>query len=238
MYWRFGTYANVSTLNTVLEKADASVEEVLDDGDVLSELKSSNSKLIDFLREEHVLRKLLDLVVAPAEPKPAEDDHDSTADESSEEQPVGRIKSLSPFRRKRGKTQRQEEVEEWEKRDKERAKNAYTASEILSSETWSILDSLLEIEGLMAKFWELIRQDRPLDTTQAAYFTKINENLLEKKTARMVVFLQSLDGIVSAMLRHIDCAAIMDLLLKLISMDKSTGGENVVDVGDQGDFHD
>ncbi|KAL9130659.1 MAG: hypothetical protein Q9217_001229 [Psora testacea] len=227
MFWRFGGYASISTLNNILEKPDVTLEEVLEEADLIQELKQSNSKLIEFLRDENVLRRLLEYVTAPQAPRP-EDDED--ADES-EEEPI-REKSMSPFRRskdKKGKSKRREELEEWDKTDKTRTKLAYTACEVLSSETWSILESLMESQQLLRTFWDFMRRDPPLDPTQAGYFTKINETLLDKKTEEMLRFLQSLDGIIPAMLNHIDCAAVMDLLLKIISMEKSEGGCGVVD---------
>lgn len=231
MFWRFGGYANVSTLNNLLEKPDVTVEEVLDESDLIQELKQSNSKLIEYLRDENILRKLLEYVTAPQKPRPEDDG------EESEEEPV-REKSMSPFRRKerKEKSKRQEDLEEWDKEDKARSKNAYTATEVLSSETWSILESLMENQQLLKNFWDYLKQDTPLDPTEAGNFTKINETLLDKKTEEMIKFLQGLEGIVPTMLKHIDCAAIMDLLLKIISLEKSEGGYGVVDVSSRHGF--
>ena len=228
MFWRFGGYANISTLNNILEKPDVTLEEVLDEADLIQELKQSNSKLIEFLRDENVLRKLLEYVVIPPIPKPEDDGEEEEESEDEDNRP----KSLSPFRRRKEKSKRQEDFEAWDKEDKARAKNAYTSCEILSSETWSIIESLMEKQHLLKTFWDFIRRDYPLDATIAGYFTKINETLLDKKTEDMIKFLQQLDGVVPAMLNHIDCAAIMDLLLKIISMEKSDGGTGVVDVSD------
>ena len=228
MFWRFGGYANISTLNNILEKPDVTLEEVLEEADLIQELKQSNSKLIEFLRDENVLRRLLQYVTADPVPRPEEDED---ADESDEE-PV-REKSMSPFRRskdKKEKSKRQEELEEWDKADKTRTKFAYTACEILSSETWSILESLMENQQFLRTFWGFLWREPPLDPTVAGYFTKINETLLDKKTEEMILFLRSLDGIIPAMLKHIDYAAVMDLLLKIISMEKREGGFGVVDV--------
>ena len=226
MFWRFGGYANVSTLNTILEKPDVTLEEVLDESDLIQELKQSNSKLIEFLRDENVLRRLLELVVAPQALRPEDDG----LGEDSEEETI-REKSMSPFRRvKKEKSRRQEEFEEWDKADKARTQKAYTSCEVLSSETWSILESLMENQQLLRTFWGFLNRESPLDSTEAAYFTKINETLLDKKTEEMMHFLQNFEGIIPTMLKHIDCAAVMDLLLKIISMEKSEGGTGVVDV--------
>lgn len=226
MFWRFGGYANVSTLNTILEKPDVTLEEVLDESDLIQELKQSNSKLIEFLRDENVLRRLLELVVAPQAPRPEDDAQGEDSDEETL-----REKPMSPFRRvKKEKSRRQEEFEDWDKADKARTAKAFTSCEVLSSETWSILESLMENQQLLRGFWAFLKRESPLDSTEAAYFTKINETLLDKKTEEMLNFLRSFEGIIPIMLKHIDCAAIMDLLLKIISMEKSEGGAGVVDV--------
>ena len=46
----------------------------------------------------------------------------------------------------------------------------------------------------------------------------------------MIPFIQSIDNIVPKLLRHIETSAIMDLLLKVISMDKSEPNAGIVDV--------
>ena len=46
----------------------------------------------------------------------------------------------------------------------------------------------------------------------------------------MIPFIQSIPDIVTKLLKHIETSAIMDLLLKLISMEKAEHGEGIVDV--------
>ena len=69
MFWRFGGYANISTLDSILDKPDVTVEELLDESDLIQELKQQNSKLVEFLRDEPILKKLLDYVTAEEEPE-------------------------------------------------------------------------------------------------------------------------------------------------------------------------
>ena len=47
MFWRFGGYANISSLDSILDKQDVTVEELLDESDLIQELKQQNSKLVD-----------------------------------------------------------------------------------------------------------------------------------------------------------------------------------------------
>ena len=229
MFWRFGGYANISSLDSILDKPDVTLEEILDESDLIQELKQHNSKLIEYLREENVLRRLLEYVIAPQKPRPETSGDDEQTPEASSERK--RTFSLSPARKDRKeKTKRQEELEEWEKADKARQKYAYIACEVLSSETWSILEALMENQQHLGKFWDYLKQEPPLEAAEAGYFTKVNEVLLDKKTEETLQFIKSLDAIIPAMLRHVDCPMVMDLLLKIISMEKIDGGAGVVDV--------
>ena len=225
MFWRFGGYASISSIDTILDKSDVTLEELLDESDLIQELKQHNTKLIEYLRDENVLRRLLEYVTTPQAPKPDDD-----GEESEEE--TSRGHSLSPFRRNKDKekSKRREEREAWDKSDKARLKYAYVACEILSSETWSILEALMEGQENLRGFWQFLRREPPLDPTEAGYFTKVNDTLLDKKTEDMLTFIKSIDGIIPAMLRHVDCPMVMDLLLKIISMEKSEGGVGIVDV--------
>lgn len=227
MFWRFGGYASISSIDTILDKSDVTLEELLDESDLIQELKQHNSKLIEYLRDENVLRRLLEYVITPQAPKPDDD-----GEELSEEEDTHRGHSLSPFRRNKDKekSRRREEREAWDKADKARLKYAYVACEILSSETWSILEALMENQQHLLEFWKFLRREPPLDTTEAGYFTKVNDTLLDKKTEETLTFIKSLEGIIPAMLKHVDCPMVMDLLLKIISMEKSEGGVGIVDV--------
>ena len=61
MFWRFGGYANISTLDSILDKPDVTVEELLEESDLIQELKQQNSKLIEFLRGDAVVRDLVNI---------------------------------------------------------------------------------------------------------------------------------------------------------------------------------
>ena len=229
MFWRFGGYASISSIDTILDKSDVTLEELLDESDLIQELKQHNTKLIEYLRDENVLRRLLEYVIAPRAPRPDDDDDE----ESDDEEPPSRGVSLSPFRRSnrdRERTRQEEEREEWDKADKARLKYAYIACEILSSETWSILEALIESQQHLRQLWKFIDREPLLDTTEAGYFTKIMDTLLDKKTEEILNFIKSIDGVIPAMLKHVDCPMIMDLVLKIISMEKSEGGVGIVDV--------
>lgn len=215
MFWRFGGYSNVSTIDTLLEKSDVSLEELLDESDLIQELKSHNTKLIEFLRDENTLSRLLKYVVA----RGLSVEEDEWEDE--EEDIEGKSPAIDADARKKKENE--------EKAEKQRLKYAYVACEILSCETWSITEALMSNVPHLAEFWDFLRQPPPLDPLQAGYFTKVNETLLEKKTEDMLEMFKSLPGVVPALLQHVDCPMVMDLLLKIISLEKAEGGHGIVD---------
>ena len=214
MFWRFGGYSNISTIDTLLDKPPVKLEDLLEEADLIQELKSHNTKLIEYLRDETNLHALLHYVVAPGPSAEAEE---------VEQDEKGKAPALD--------FEEEERIpdEEQEKAEKKRLKYAFVACEILSCETWSITESLMSNTPYLTEFWDFLRRPAPLDPLQAGYFTKVNETLLEKKTEDMLDFFKSLPGIVPAILQHVDCPMVMDLLLKIISLEKSDGGMGIVD---------
>lgn len=228
MFWRFGGYASVSAIDSLLDKPVVSLEELLDESELIQELKQLNTKLIEYLREDDVLKKLMDYVIAPSLVNDDEDDGDAdTANQkegsqAKEDDSAAGEKESDPLKDILA-------PEDLERAEKERLKRAYVACEILSSEVWSILDSIMAHPEHLRGFWSFIRRPAPLDSIQASYFTKVNETLLDKKTGEMLELLKSMDDIVPAILQHVDNPMVMDLLLKLISLERAEGGQGIVD---------
>ncbi|OAL33672.1 hypothetical protein AYO20_07010 [Fonsecaea nubica] len=214
MFWRFGGYSNISSIDTLLEKPNVRLEDLLEETDLIQELKSHHTKLIEYLRDEPNLHALLNYVIAPG---PKSEHEENEEDEKGKGLETDNEDDPQPL------------DEEQEKAEKMRLKYAYVACEILSCETWSITESLMANTPYLTEFWDFLRQPAPLDPLQAGYFTKVNETLLEKKTEEMLDFFKSLPGIVPAILQHVDCPMVMDLLLKIISLEKSDGGMGIVD---------
>jgi SIT4-associating protein SAP185/190 len=230
MFWRFGGYAQLSSLDSILDKPDVTVEELLDESDLIQELKQQNSKLIEYLRDENVLERLLRYVIATKQAAATEDEASGEGinEAGGPNRPsffgkvAGRARSSS--------TAKSEDGEE-SKEERQRMKYAYVSCEILSSEVWSISEAVLENQETLRQFWAYIKQPAPLDPVQAGYFTKVNESLLDRKMEEMLDFFRSLENVVPDMLQHVDCPVIMDLLLKIISLEKNEGGQGIVDVG-------
>lgn len=224
MFWRFGGYANISTIDTILDKPDFALEDLLDETDLIQELKQHNSKLIEYLREDAILKKLLEYVVAPkletfAAKAGVNDDGDDSADGAAGSALGGFSQGADVLG-----------AEEHEEQERKRNRYALVACEILSSDTWSIYESLTEDPEMIRQFWNFLSRPAPLDPLQASYFTKVNESLFEKKTEDMMHLLQSLPTGISDLLKHVESPMIMDLLLKIIALDRTDGGHGIVEV--------
>lgn len=226
MFWRFGGYASISTIDTLLDKPDVSLEELLDESELVQELKQHNTKLIEYLREDNVLKRLMDYVVAPSVINEDDDENepnDPNATQENKDAPTEEEKQADPLKDVL-------DPEALEQAERNRLKRAYVACEVLSSETWSILESIILNREYLRGFWDFLRRPPPLDSIQASYFTKVNETLFDKKTEEMLQFFKSLEGVIPAILQHIDNPMVMDLLLKIISLERVEGGQGIVDV--------
>jgi SIT4-associating protein SAP185/190 len=224
MFWRFGGYAQLSSLDSILDKPDVTVEELLDESDLIQELKQQNSKLIEYLRDDKVLHRLLRYVIAPKPSTFMSPDEDTNAESAkAKEGFFGRVRARSTS------VKSDSGNGDDSKEEKQRIKYAYVSCEILSSEVWSISEALLENQDSLRLFWNYIKQPAPLDPAQAGYFSKVNESLLDRKMEEMLEFFKSIDNVVADLMQHVDCPMIMDLLLKMISLEKSEGGQGIVD---------
>ncbi|KAF5864670.1 hypothetical protein ETB97_006947 [Aspergillus alliaceus] len=221
MFWRFGGYASISSIDTLLDKSDVSLEELLDESELIQELKQHNTKLIEYLRDDNVLKRLMDHVIAPSLVN-EDDDEDDINDTNGSKDATAAEKRADPLKDIL-------DPEDLDRAEKERLKRAYVACEILSAEVWSILDSIMLNRDHLKDFWAFLWRAPPLDSLQASYFTKVNETLFDRKTSEMLDFLKSLEGIVPAFLQHIDNPMVMDLLLKIVSLEKVEGGQGTVE---------
>lgn len=174
------------------------------------------------------MRRLLEYVIAPRPPGRGRPAEKQDGDPTNFEGPSTAAESEDGNTTKTSMDELSEE--DREKQEKIRLKYANIACEILSSETRSITDTLMENHQYLHDFWRFLERPSPLDPLEAGYFTKVNETLLDKKTEEMLAFIKTMDDVVSNMLRHVDCPVMMDLLLKIISLENIEAGQGIVDV--------
>ncbi|KAG0268497.1 hypothetical protein DFQ27_006562 [Actinomortierella ambigua] len=179
MYWRFG-HQNASVIDHLLESGNVSLEELLEQDDLIQECKTQNPRLIEYLRDPNVLQQLLGFIIS-------------------------------------------DDLE-----DRARFKYPFIACEVIACELWGIFESALENVEMLVKFWEFLDRPPPLNALQASYFAKVIGVFLMKKTSEMLAFIKAQPEVVPKLLLHMSTSAIMDLLLKIISMEESPEGRGTV----------
>ncbi|KAG4302018.1 hypothetical protein PCK1_001693 [Pneumocystis canis] len=190
MFWKLGSFGfiNGSNLNNLLERTqDLTLEEILNEEDLLQECKSHNPKIIEYFCQREILEKLLNYII--------NENYDT-------------IQSKYLIKKTR---------------------YSQIAYEVLSCEIISIYEAIINDKTLLYNFWSFLERPAPLNSLQASYFTKVNEQLFEKKADDMIPFIQSIPNILFRILQHINTSAIMDLLLKMITIEGRESGIKMVD---------
>ncbi|CAG8554022.1 7751_t:CDS:10, partial [Acaulospora colombiana] len=156
-------------------KEDLTLEELLDEDELLQECKAHNNKLIEYLRNPSILSQLLNYII-------------------------------------------RDDLEE-------NMRYKYVVQLELNFQN-SIL-AVVDNVDLLSSFWQFLDRASPLNPLQASYFTKVNVVFLQKKMSEMAKFIQSIPNVVKKMLNHMETPTIMDLLLKLISVEEYPEGAGV-----------
>ncbi|PIN07329.1 SAP family cell cycle dependent phosphatase-associated protein [Handroanthus impetiginosus] len=71
MFWRMAGLSTASPVETILDKENFTLEELLDEDEIIQECKALNGRLINFLRERDTVKKLIQYTVEEA-PEDAE----------------------------------------------------------------------------------------------------------------------------------------------------------------------
>lgn len=113
--------------------------------------------------------------------------------------------------------------------EKIRFKHSNIACELLTSDLDLINDALLEPK-LLNKLYTFIETESQLNPLQASFFSKTMSMLSMRRTAPLFKFLQTKDHFVRNVLYHIQTSAIMDFLLKLVTVDDVDTRREIVTV--------
>jgi len=63
MFWRVAEYSQPSPIEAILDKEDFTLEELLDEDDLIQEVKSLNNRLLAFLRQRETVDQLITYLV-------------------------------------------------------------------------------------------------------------------------------------------------------------------------------
>ncbi|WFD42931.1 hypothetical protein MPSI1_001582 [Malassezia psittaci] len=241
MFWRFGI-SQTSALTTLLDKPDVALEDVLNESDLLQECKSNNTKLVAYLKQPKVLRRLLDYVVGAVEveevatnanwekiafkyPYLASEVLSSEISEISMALLQDTQSYLGPF---------------WENflsmpidtTDRPLPLHTHPMTSASYSQSESRDDNNAEESESSEQSTSQtttrysVRKDGPGHTALAGYWAKVNTSLLEKHPHEMLAFIQTLPTAVEGLVARFETPAVVDLLFRIIQTD-----DNVPDAG-------
>ena len=131
MFWKM-SYADTSPIDSILERPEFTLEELLDEDHIIQESKGENEKLLAFLTREEVLAKLIQCECAPA---------------------PSHVATYTILSRRYVITAKEAGTE-----DKVKLKYPYVASELLSLELESIYGSILRSEELSRSLFGFLRR--------------------------------------------------------------------------------
>ena len=103
--------------------------------------------------------------------------------------------------------------------EKTRFKHSNVACELLNSDSDLMNDALLQPK-LLNRLCSFLEGEQELNPLLASFFSKTMSLLLAKRTAPIFQFLQSKPDFVPIVLRHIQTSAVMDFLLRLVSVEE------------------
>ncbi|PWN52971.1 SAPS-domain-containing protein [Violaceomyces palustris] len=253
MFWRFG-FSHTSTLDTLLEKPNVTLEEVLDEDDLLQECKSQNPKLVEYLSQPRVLKRLLEHVVGTAQVG-------GTGGKDWEE----KVKFKYPYMASEVLSCEIWAIVEGILNDTEGLLEPFwnavlnarpTPSQAplphhshpLFAETTSSPPSRLGIasigDGQGGESRPSLDSDSgnesgpratsalengPGRSVLAGYWAKVNGVFLDKKPLQMINFIQGLPSIVERFVAHLETPAVVDLLFRIIQCEESIKSTSVID---------
>lgn len=229
-FWNIGGFHTVSAVERILEKENHTLRDVLGADDLISEVLAPNTKLIDYLRKPEIILELAQIVVNGPPKKEAESPQPSEL-------------AKSPDNSESDSDRTDDENSDSEDDDPDATQDEIDlprlATEILSVDVWCLMDSLLQNTEAMDLLWSIL--DEPLadnlsgralntEKVRLTNFTKIMENVLEKRTEQTLAYIKGVDKLASCFLNHVDNPPLVDLLLKIIATDVPDQPTGIIDL--------
>lgn len=96
----------------------------------------------------------------------------------------------------------------------------FTACEVLCCELEAVFNTLLEDAALMQLLFSLLDRPAPLDCKTAGYFGRVVGNLLLRKGAEMLDYMQK-EGtpLLTKLVKHVDTTSIADIIKRMVGAD-------------------
>lgn len=252
-FWKLSNgLTSLSNISNILENFDINhdgkdtvavsetLTKLLEEGDLLQELMSNNSQLLEFLRNDLVINMLVDLLISENAPLPnieesldklkLEEEKTEAESEKLDEEDQDSFTEASEEASDPEDPPEEEGAQTPELTETKRTRHAALALEILSADVWSLTDTVMESTSNLNKLWSILELEAPLSINLATYFMKIMEHLLDMKCEEMISYLiDNQPTLVEKFMKHLANPPLMDFLLKLISTDKPDNSTGIID---------
>ncbi|ORZ17185.1 SIT4 phosphatase-associated protein-domain-containing protein [Absidia repens] len=220
MFWRFG-FHNPSAVDTLLEREDVTLEEILEEEEILQEAKSHNQKLINFLCQPANSEKLLYYITA----NNLEEGQKFKYPFLSSEIIACEIPQLLDVII----TEQKELLETfWQFLDRPVHHQDNNNHKSDTDAAADVDATATDNENGNTSSGTDEDTDSGMESLLASYFAKTITVFLTKQPAEMLEFIESKPGNLNKILNHLHSSAVMDLLLTLVRMEELPEGKGIV----------
>ena len=178
MFWRVSGLNTACPVDAILDKEEYTLEELMDEEELVQECKSLNPRLTEFLKKKDVVEKLVSYLV-------------ETPEDGAD--------------------------------DKRTFKYPFTSCEIFCCEVEGIYNTMLENDDVLDTLFGLLKQERPLNTILAGYFSRVVGALLARRAGEIVQYLKKKDDILKSLVHHVDTTSVAEVLARLAGADDPVG---------------
>ncbi|KAJ1845521.1 sporulation-induced protein, partial [Coemansia sp. RSA 2708] len=209
MLWRFGLQ-HASNIDKLLEKEGLMLEEVLNEPDLQQEIREQNPKVVSYLVQPQNLRQMVDYIATEAffkSTKLAAAACDVLCSNSA------------AFAEALAAAYVAGDFEDSDESGTESDGSGRAEPEPDAEPRQHLLEQLWGVMGVEAG---------RLDAQQATQFSRVMCSVLQRKPYEALDFIRAQDAAVAQFLAHLGVSAVVDLLLKVISLEELEGGPGVV----------
>lgn len=230
-FWNLGSsIQSVSAVDKVLEKPEHTLEDVLDAGDLIQQLQDPSLRLVEYLCQTDVILQLVEYVVNDG--TTSVENEGGSAEGSAADREQGSRDETGDEHREEGESplDDNESTDEDSRSDFLQIGYPKLAAHILSANIWDVLDALVSNEEAMRRLFDILDSEEEASPQQLSNFTRIVENLLERRLEVTVEFIKTLPRFVDHFIKYVDNPPLIDFLLKVISTDHPDSPSDVIDM--------
>ena len=86
-----------------------------------------------------------------------------------------------------------------------------------------IYNTMLENDDVLDTLFGLLKQERPLNTILAGYFSRVVGALIARRAGEIVQYLKKKDDILKSLVHHVDTTSVAEVLARLAGADDPVG---------------